>query len=223
MYSLLAALDNAADGAYVIDENQRIVYWNSAAQSMLGYAPEEVLGRSCVEIIQGRDEHDHRWCRGNCHVITTVREGEVVETFNVCARSKSGALRWLNVSILTLPVAAASNPKLVLHLFRDATEIRQHDVFARQVLSLVNSMQPVLAPQVAALAVPDMARQLTSREQEVLVLLAHGYSTENIAKSLSISPSTARNHIQSVLQKLHVHTRAAAVAYAFEHNLVPSP
>jgi PAS domain S-box-containing protein len=220
MYSLLAALDQAADGAYVIDENQHIVYWNQVAQDMLGYSSDEVLGRSCHEVIQGRDEHDHNWCRATCQVVATVRQGQAVETFNVCARSKTGALRWLNVSILTLPVAATSGAKLVLHLFRDASEARQRDIFARQVLSLVDNLQPAPVTAKPLAASERTSQRLTDREHEVLGLLARGHSTDDIAQSLSISVATVRNHIQSILQKLQVRSRAAAVAYAFDHGLV---
>ncbi len=219
MYSLLAALDNAADGAYVIDENQHIVYWNQAAQAMLGYTADEVIGRSCHEIIQGRDEHDHRWCRGNCHVVASARQGQSVETFTVCARSKSGTLRWINVSILTLPLGTTNNAKLVLHLFRDATEVHQRNVFVRQVLNLVSELPPAEVPPARPTS-PRVEQILTSREEQVLVLLARGHSTDEIAAMLSISIATARNHIQSILQKLQVHSRAAAVSYAFEHNLI---
>jgi DNA-binding NarL/FixJ family response regulator len=55
---------------------------------------------------------------------------------------------------------------------------------------------------------------------EVLHLLAQGFSTQQIVQALSISRSTTRNHIQNICQKLEVHTRAQAVAYAFEHGLV---
>ena len=55
---------------------------------------------------------------------------------------------------------------------------------------------------------------------EVLQLLAQGYSTDQTAQALSISKATTRNHIQNIYQKLQVHTRAQAVAYAFEHDLV---
>ena len=62
--------------------------------------------------------------------------------------------------------------------------------------------------------------KLTPREQEVLFLLAKGYSTRETAQSLVISPNTVRNHIQNIFQKLHVHRRAEAVAFAINHGLV---
>jgi DNA-binding NarL/FixJ family response regulator len=60
---------------------------------------------------------------------------------------------------------------------------------------------------------------LTSREQEVLKLLARGQTQAQIAGELFISPKTVGGHIQRVLEKLGVHSRAQAVALAHEHRL----
>ena len=57
-----------------------------------------------------------------------------------------------------------------------------------------------------------LSRLLTLREQEVLMLIMEGQSTKQIARSLAISMSTARTHIQSVLVKLGVHSRLEATS-----------
>ncbi|MBO0808037.1 MAG: response regulator transcription factor, partial [Actinobacteria bacterium] len=53
-------------------------------------------------------------------------------------------------------------------------------------------------------------QRLTSREWEVLELLAQGRSTAEIARTLAISPSAVRVHLASVVRKLNVADRAAA-------------
>ncbi|MFC5908016.1 response regulator transcription factor [Streptacidiphilus monticola] len=58
----------------------------------------------------------------------------------------------------------------------------------------------------------DPFRWLTRRELEVLVLLARGDGTVEIARGLEMTVNTARTHIQSVLDKLGVHSRLEAVA-----------
>jgi DNA-binding NarL/FixJ family response regulator len=65
-----------------------------------------------------------------------------------------------------------------------------------------------------------VAATLTAREREVLALLAGGLSQTEIARRLYISPKTVGGHIQRVLAKLGVHSRAQAVARAHEHGLV---
>ena len=219
MDMILVALDKAADAAFGIDSNQRIAYWNGAAEALFGYPAGEVLGRSCFEIIRGRDEHDHAWCRGNCHVAVGARAGETVETFNTLARTRDGGTRWINVSVLALPAATDGEAALVLHLCRDATDLKRNEQIARQALALLQSwQQPVQPRAIHTIQVP--LSPLTEREQEVLELMAEGKSTDRIAVMLSISRATARNHIQNILQKLHVHSRAEAVVYAFEHGLL---
>jgi HD-GYP domain-containing protein (c-di-GMP phosphodiesterase class II) len=61
---------------------------------------------------------------------------------------------------------------------------------------------------------------LTSREVEVLALLARGYSNREIAARLVITPKTAANHIAHVYTKLDVSSRAAATLFASRHGLV---
>ena len=65
-----------------------------------------------------------------------------------------------------------------------------------------------------------MADQLTSREVEVLQLLAEGASSVQIADQLGVSPNTVRTHVQGILSKLQVHSRLEAAAFAVRHDLV---
>ena len=61
---------------------------------------------------------------------------------------------------------------------------------------------------------------LTPREREVLSLLAQGLTQNEIAERLVISPKTVATHIQRILGKLDVHSRAQAVARAHKLGLV---
>jgi DNA-binding NarL/FixJ family response regulator len=60
---------------------------------------------------------------------------------------------------------------------------------------------------------PRPAR-LTSREREVLALVATGISNKGIARQLQVSPNTVKFHIAAILDKLDASTRAEAVAAA---------
>lgn len=61
---------------------------------------------------------------------------------------------------------------------------------------------------------------LSPREQQVLELLAEGALPGQIAVELAISPKTVASHIQRVLSKLNVHSRAQAVAVAYRDGLI---
>ena len=62
---------------------------------------------------------------------------------------------------------------------------------------------------------------LTTREVEVLRLLARGLSNKEIAKQLVISPKTAGNHIEHIYSKIGASTRARASLFAMQHGLLP--
>jgi DNA-binding NarL/FixJ family response regulator len=64
---------------------------------------------------------------------------------------------------------------------------------------------------------------LTARESEVLRLLADGLSQADIAARLFISSKTVATHIEHILEKLAVRSRAQAVAYAYREGLLVAP
>ncbi len=60
--------------------------------------------------------------------------------------------------------------------------------------------------------------RLTSREREVLALVATGISNKGIARQLQVSPNTIKFHIAAILDKLDASTRAEAVAAALRNG-----
>jgi DNA-binding NarL/FixJ family response regulator len=66
----------------------------------------------------------------------------------------------------------------------------------------------------------DLDRLLTSREREVLHLVALGESNQSVARKLSISQATVRSHVHHVLMKLGAGDRTQAVAYAYQMGFV---
>ena len=69
---------------------------------------------------------------------------------------------------------------------------------------------------------PDASalEQLTERELDVLRLIARGFENAQIAETLAISPSTAKNHVSSILGKLGLPNRIQAAIYAIRNELV---
>jgi DNA-binding NarL/FixJ family response regulator len=65
---------------------------------------------------------------------------------------------------------------------------------------------------------------LTGREREVLVLIGQGKTNAEIAAGLFVGEGTVKTHINHVFMKLQLRDRAAAVVFAFDHDLVtPAP
>jgi two-component system nitrate/nitrite response regulator NarL len=65
-----------------------------------------------------------------------------------------------------------------------------------------------------------LARRLTKREREVLVLMAEGLQHYEIAQRLFISPKTVGTHVEHILSKLGARGRAQAIAIAYHHRIL---
>ena len=199
------ALARSGDGVFAITLDGKIVLWNRAAEKILGYAAREAIGRACCELFVGRDDSGNRLCYKGCHVMSLVRMGDPVQSFDMQTRTKAGRPVWINISILVTPNGHGG--PLTIHLFRDVTATKE----------LLNLVQERL---VAPAAPAETNGDLTRRELEILRLVATGADTKTAAEQLHVSPATVRNHVQNILGKLGVHSRLQAVAYATTHRLL---
>lgn len=85
----------------------------------------------------------------------------------------------------------------------------------------------IFTPSIAAKLLDDFRADLnkntedvtlTSREEDVLALVANGASNKEIAASLTISEPTVKAHLRNVLSKLHLKNRSQAAVYASQHR-----
>ena len=65
--------------------------------------------------------------------------------------------------------------------------------------------------------------QLTSRELDVLRLMASGWSNREIASALDLAEGTVKNHVHNALEKLHMENRIQAAAYIVRQGLGRRP
>jgi DNA-binding CsgD family transcriptional regulator len=66
----------------------------------------------------------------------------------------------------------------------------------------------------------ESTAKLTSRQREVLQLLAEGHSAKEIADILCISPRTVEFHKYRMMEELNIKTSAELVGYALKHGIV---
>jgi DNA-binding CsgD family transcriptional regulator len=211
---LFAALDNSPDPVFVTDRHNHIVFWNRGAERVLGYSAEDVVGSSCAGALQGCDVYGNRYCSENCPVTQMAVRNETVRHFDLRFRSKDQRTVTMDVSILNLAVRAPDH-FLLVHVLRLSERLEAASRPSEE------SVSPPRSPLTVVRESSDArARRLTSREVEVIGMLAAGHTTPEIASRLHISTLTARNHIQNVLEKLEVHSKAEVVAFAFQKRLL---
>lgn len=218
MSRLFEALKDAADGAFVIDEDLRILYWNTAAEAILGFNSEDVAGQFCYQLLHGYDEGKRLICNARCQVMKLAMKSKPVPNYDIHMRTRQGNRRWLNMSVFTYKLNSTYGKKVIVHLFHDLKHKEVDEKVLNHLVEVVNRFQDV--PQENRDTIAPLPVKLTPREREVLSLLASGNGTKDIAEFLSISINTVRNHIQHILEKLQVHTRLEAVAITIKHHLL---
>lgn len=85
--------------------------------------------------------------------------------------------------------------------------------------TVIEKLAQIRQPPTVAMADAELA-DLTPREREVLGLMCEGLGDQEIARRLSLSRNTIRNHVASLYSKLHVHRRSAAIIWARERGIV---
>ena len=224
---LLDILSQSDTPALATDIGGHIVFWNRAAERLLGRPTHQVLGRRCYDVLRARDVFGNRFCHENCSVVSMTRKGEAVQGFEVALGSSPKQEQSFNVTVLKIP---GSRPELftLVHILQP---IDRHARLSRALerlgfskagtsTSADDSWEPVSLP--STVSVPK-APPLTDREKEILRWVAAGLQNKEIAHQLGISLATVRNHIHNILEKLDVHSKLEAVSLAFRQGWVSGP
>ena len=207
---LVWVLSHTADGMVAIDTDGHILGWNAAAEGLFGYSAQDVIGRPCNEVLRFEDRCANAVCDAECslHGVPSGEGSWVVPTREVLARTQMGRRLWLSLTTVLVP-PAADEPCSRIHLMRQAGVTPELEE------ALIERLTQPKRGEVDA----SVIDQLTLREREVLRLLAEGLGTQEIADQLFVSSTTARNHVQHILNKLGVHSRLEAVALALSNHI----
>ena len=181
---------------FEFDENLCVVSWNEAATELLGISAEEALGRPCWDVLGAHDDCDAVVCHKGCSVARLALEGWPVPTRRLRVRDSGGT----PIALLVDTIGARNGgPPHALHLLREA---------------------PEAAAPPSPSDLPEWRGHLTSRQRELVSLLAEGLSTRAIATRLGLKESTVRNHIHAILVELDAHSQLEAVANARRYGLI---
>jgi two-component system response regulator NreC len=108
------------------------------------------------------------------------------------------------------------------------------DAAARDLIGAIRAVyqgEAVLSPAITRLVIedylrwgdirpPDSSNGLTSREREVLQLIAEGYTNKEIAEILCISIKTVQSHRTNLMSKLDLHDRGELIKYAIQKKII---
>ena len=217
----LAMLRMAPYGAYAMDMNQRITFWNRTAEVLTGHLTDQVLGRACFEVLQNCPaEGETPVCMEACPSISLARFGRIAPVMNVWMLCASGERKEMTMFPVLLPFGDAG-PTTLLHLFQEMTDPAYTTSGAEGVREVISTGQYPDEPAAHEThSTPDYVASLTPRELEVLQLLGLGLSVKDIARDLVLSVNTVRNHIYHARTKLRVRTTLDAVLSAWRWGLL---
>jgi DNA-binding CsgD family transcriptional regulator len=204
LLKLLDALAFCVEPMFAINERNRIVFWNKPLQRLLGWTYDDVAGKSCGTVLAGNDQFGNRYCCEACPIVAIAQRGDSIRQFGLTYRTKEDDYVPVDVSVLKFTLPATKSVVLA------------HTVQLARQVQAIEPPQPAYGTNHADARV----RELTTREIEVLGMLAAGQNATDVANHLGISPLTARNHIQHIFEKLEVHSKAEAVAFAYKMRVV---
>jgi len=122
--------------------------------------------------------------------VACLRKNSTADELAETVRRASRGEYPINDSVMTRPIVA----RHVLNEFQSLA-------------SLGSNMETIVAP-------------LTARERQILNHIANGNTNKQIARLLSISEQTIKNHVSAILRKLNANDRAHAVVLAIRHGLI---
>lgn len=206
--SIFSLLATAQFGAYAVSLDQTIVFWNRAAERILGFRAHDVLGLHCYEVFSGATPGvENGDCRQGCPSLIALREGRLPSQMAMQMVSASNQLKSV---LLTPAVIAGTDGRtpVIVHFFTDdsTSDVSDSESTPRPV-GVAGSHRP--------------AARLTKRELEVLRLVSSGWETPRIANELNISPHTVLNHIRHFRRKLGAPTKLDAVVSAIRMGILP--
>jgi PAS domain S-box-containing protein len=195
----------------------RILNVNHAFLDMTGWRHEEVIGRRPGEIELWQSSVTRR------EVEARLTESGSFRGYELKVKTKSGELVDCLVSAESVTI---NDERCVLASFQDIRERKRTE--AELVAAIEAAMQDTswlsqkIMDKLAAVrsprgaGAPDGATSadLTAREREVLALIAQGTSDDLIARTLSLSRNTVRNHVARLYAKIGAHNRGEAIIWA---------
>ena len=122
----IAIISNMQDGAYFVDQNRRILFWNDAAERITGYSKEEIIGKDCPSSnLNHIDEEGRPLCKVGCPLFATNIDGKQRQE-RVFVRHKDGHRIPIRVNIF--PIRKGDEILGSIELFTQDSPTKYDDV-----------------------------------------------------------------------------------------------
>ena len=214
---LFSLLEHTADAAYTVTEDGEICSWNGAAERLFGYPAGDVLRRNIDDVLHGRDGLGTDALAGGLEAATRHWNGASggIPNFDLDVRLRSGKRLWVNVSTIVFDNHRTGR-RLFVRIMHDISHRKRKEEMLHR---MVEAARDVVALTEDA---SDQApvESLSEQERRILKLFAEGSSSTVIARKLSISGQTLRNHLHHINRKLRTHNRLEAVTHAQRRGLI---
>lgn len=131
-------LKAVGEGVYILDEEQRVIFWNTEAERITGYPASSVVGRKCSDnILVHVDEHGGMLCEGCCPVAATLNDFRSRQT-TVYLHHRLG--HRVAVDVRTMLVEPGNGRKLAVEFFHETGSQRtmQEEIAHLRTLSLAD-------------------------------------------------------------------------------------
>lgn len=218
----LPGLPPASDDDVVVlgtvDAEWRVERVTADVTTLLGYEPEQVVGTAFLAALHPGDVAE--MLSGLAHAVRTGRSVVV----RLRLRGRDGDWRWCRACVATMgdtgSLAFVLSPAVVHgELSDDPIQLREH---LRRIASEIQAIRllPRASELPSAHELPAMQR-LTARELQIVGALSKGSRSSDIARELSLAPSTVRNHLASVYRKLGVTSQIGMLAVLRGEGLPP--
>jgi PAS domain S-box-containing protein len=214
---LFALLEQTADAAYTVTESGEICSWNGAAERLFGYPASKVLHRHIDEVLEARDTLGTTALAGGTEVATRRWDGTSggIPNFDLEVRTRSRGRIWVNVSTIVFNNQRTGR-RLFVRLERDVDLRRRNEERFYRMVDVARQLVALAGDEAHHAPVEPLSEQ----ERRILKLFAQGHNSTTIARKLSISAQTLRNHLHHINRKLRTHTRLEAVTHAQQRGLL---
>ena len=212
---LYELLEHTTDAAFAVTDGGEICSWNASAEVLFGYGRDEVLGKTCFELFQGRDVLGTLTCKESCHVRDCAAHHAPIPDFDLEVNTRVGARIWVNMSTVVYEDPKSGRRRIV-HMARSVEDRKQTEAVVQRMLVVSKQLAEISEHSLR----PAPVDALSEQEHRVLRRFSEGKSPADIVRELKISPQTLRNHLHHINQKLGTHNRLEAVTHAIRRKLI---